>query len=317
MNQDKVLKEKSVKVVQSNELTEAAYTLTLNEQRLILLAASKIKKGQVVTGATPFSITAQEFSTVFGVENAYPELKAAEGRLYDRSVYFYQKGHYGDKTKPYTKAKWVQAVDYIPNEGEIVIYFSERIIPFLCMLNDGRFTISYMDVLSELSSTYSIRLYMMLSQWRTVGSLYISIEDFKKRLELNSVSYELISKIKTKVIDVAVNELNEKSNMSISYDFEKKGRARVGINFTFQEEKLKSPKKENGALVDKKPVSSSVISDWERLHDLELKTCRSLNPEIATITKANIENIANTIEISTLEVMQKIKIKDSEILAML
>ena len=79
-------------IVKSNHVIEASYRLTLNEQRLVLACIQKIKKGQKIDPATPFVITASDFSDMFSVslDRAYSELQTVADRLYERSVTVYQ-----------------------------------------------------------------------------------------------------------------------------------------------------------------------------------------------------------------------------------
>ena len=64
-------------IVKSNQVVEAGYELTTNEQRLILLGISKIPKEQDINPYFGYEITAQEFATAYNIhpKTAYRELR--------------------------------------------------------------------------------------------------------------------------------------------------------------------------------------------------------------------------------------------------
>ena len=65
-------------IVKSNQVVEAGYELTTNEQRLILLGISKIPKEQDINPYFGYEITAQEFATAYNIhpKTAYRELRS-------------------------------------------------------------------------------------------------------------------------------------------------------------------------------------------------------------------------------------------------
>ena len=75
------------KVVKSNALVQASYKITLQEQRLLLCAISKVdSRGNIEKEVT---ITAKEFSELMclPINAAYSEMITALDNLYERSVY--------------------------------------------------------------------------------------------------------------------------------------------------------------------------------------------------------------------------------------
>ncbi|MQL56660.1 RepB family plasmid replication initiator protein, partial [Acidianus ambivalens] len=82
------------KVTQSNRLIEASHTLTLNEKRLVLCAASLIDPRKPLPKDGYFTIRADSFAEVFGLgmNNAYMALEDAANRLFERDIRRYSKG---------------------------------------------------------------------------------------------------------------------------------------------------------------------------------------------------------------------------------
>ena len=82
------------KVTQSNRLVEASHTLTLNETRLVLCAASLIDPRKPLPKDGYLTVRADTFAEVFGIDvrHAYEALDDAANRLFERDIRRYAKG---------------------------------------------------------------------------------------------------------------------------------------------------------------------------------------------------------------------------------
>lgn len=261
-------------VIHSNALSEASYTLTLTEQRLILMAISMIRKGEEVTGKTPFLISAKDYSTIFsiGINNAYRDLMQAEKSLFNRVVWLYESDD--EEGMEFTKTRWIQSVTYKKAQGEISLRFAEKIIPYISDLESSELTVAYLSEMSGLTSFYAIRLYAMLIQWRSVGRLNISVEEFRTRLELNSAGYNQISNLKTRVIDIAMKQINERTSMVVDCEYVKTRRTITGMVFSFKDSrelvgwsKAKNTKNKDPQL-KKSSENNSKIRNYEEFMQL-------------------------------------------------
>lgn len=222
-------------VVKSNEVVNASYHLTLNEQRLILSAVALIPKNQEVSAQVIYFVNAQHFVEL-GVhpKTAYRELKEATSRLYERSINI-------KMPKGLLKTRWVKQVFIASKEeGEtnnndtlmVGVKFVEEIIPFLSNLSKN-FTEYQLKDISGFSSSYSIRFYEMIMQFKSTGYRIMTITELKKLLDLGK-SYTLVADLKRRVIDVAVKEINEKSPYIIRYNFKKTGRKITHLELKFE-----------------------------------------------------------------------------------
>jgi plasmid replication initiation protein len=123
---------------------------------------------------------------------------------------------------------------------------------------------------AKLRSIYSIRLYEFLIQYRSTGKLIIGLSDLKQRLELDG-QYARFSNIKMRVLDPAVKELQEKSNLIIDWRAIKKGRTVERLEFIFRDEGVQAsgqptPKLENrmASNTHEKRIYGVTISDIEK-----------------------------------------------------
>lgn len=219
----------------SNALIEASYKLTLQEQRFLLVCISRIKSG--VDAPPPemqktMTITAAEFYGAFpdmGRQHAEAKLKEAIDRLWDRSVII------RDENKR-EEFRWVQyRAQYLKGEAKVEITFSDAIMPYLTQLK-GQFTRVVVKNVSSLSSTYSIRIYELLQQFRSTGDRTIALDDFRSMLDLDD-KYQKFKDLNKLLLKPAIAELNKKSDLTVTFDTVKKGRTVVALRFQFKEDK--------------------------------------------------------------------------------
>ncbi|EPB9353426.1 replication initiation protein [Escherichia coli] len=219
----------------SNALIEASYKLTLQEQRFLLVCISRLKSGEdapLPDEQKTMTITAAEFHSAFpdmGRQNAETKLKEAIDRLWDRSVIIKNE----EKREEF---RWVQyRAQYFKGEAKVEITFSDAIMPYLTQLK-GQFTRVVVKNVSSLSSTYSIRIYELLQQFRSTGDRTIAIEDFRAMLGLDG-KYKTFKSLNQLLITPAIAELNEKSDLAVTVETVKKGRTVVALRFRFKEDK--------------------------------------------------------------------------------
>jgi plasmid replication initiation protein len=219
-------------VVKSNALVQASYKLTLNEQRLVLLGVSMLDSRR--PGIRPgfnqvegIKITAEAFAEAFHIDMryAYDELKEATNNLFERSVIQVN----GKRT---IKDRWVSRVEYHDGEGWAELSFSHHLMPHLTSL--GRdFTKYRLGQVANLRSTYSVRIFEWCIQFIDNGWMVVTLDELRQRLGVQHSKY---ADLRRKVIEPAVKELNMKSNLSISMEPIKEGKAVKAVKFVFKEQ---------------------------------------------------------------------------------
>jgi len=234
------MENKALTVVKSNKVVEASYKLTLMEQRILLACIAKIKSKEVLLEDNCFEISAMEIVDLVGLKHtstAYEALEEASMQLSKRQIIINDP----DPDKPKTRRRvmnWISSIDYQPGEGKVIIRFTHEMIPYLSNLSSN-FTQYKLNNVMQFKSTHSIRIYEMLMQWKSRGKLEIEVEWLKNQLQLGD-SYLRMINFKTKVINVALSEINQHSNIWVKYTQRKAGRTITHFLFTFGE---KEPKK--------------------------------------------------------------------------
>ncbi|MCU7880884.1 MAG: replication initiation protein [Candidatus Thiodiazotropha sp. (ex Lucinoma aequizonata)] len=219
---------KNLVVTKANSLVEASYTLTLNEQRIILACVAQLDGRKPAPKGGIFVLTADEFRGHFNTDLkiTYQVMEEAASRLYERDI-----RKIDNKTRK--RMRWVYLAEYQKGEGSIKLGFSPEITPYLTMLHKSHTSYKLTEV-AGLVSVYSIRLYEMLARFQDTGWFIISVDEFRDRLELNE-KYSRFSNLKARVIDSAVKELSAKTSIEVNWEPIKKGRNVFRLRFEFKE----------------------------------------------------------------------------------
>lgn len=230
----------STQIVKANALVEASYRLTLVEKQVILLAVAQIGQRQDVTEKTPFTISAQELVDTFRTNptGAYRQLQEAAEQLFMRVVVI-DRPDPEDPDVERTKTRWVQAIDYKPGKGTLKLYFAFKVLPYLTRLSK-EFTQYRLQNTAGMTSVYAVRIYEMLVQWRSKGEIDVELDWLRETFDLPP-SYSNIGELKRRVIQPAINQINEHSDLWVKLNQRKSGRSVVAFIFTFGEKVEKKP----------------------------------------------------------------------------
>ena len=216
-------------VVKKNELAKVRYSLSLNEQRLLLSCISKIDSRKPLPTNHEFVITVQEFRDLFddAHQNTYHNLKLASDKLFKRE--FLLKDVEGVE-----KFHWVKRVKYYHDDTKVRLVFSDEIIPYLTSITEKFFKYKLADV-KDFQSVYSLRFYELLHQFQSngSGSQEIGVDELRALLNLED-KYATFGELKRSVIDKAITEINQYSNLTVSYGERKRARKVVAIQFAFE-----------------------------------------------------------------------------------
>lgn len=225
-------------VVKDNALINASYNLELVEQRLMLIGITTARKsGKGITAMDPLSIHASEYAKQFNVtiDGAYKALKDASLSLFERQFSFDEK-HKRNSVKR-VKSRWVSQVAYIDDLAEIQFIFTPAVVSMFTRL-EQHFTSYDLDQVSTLKSKYAIRLYELIIAWRSTGKTpVIDLKDFRNRLGLEPNEYQKMCNFKENVLDLAITQINQCTDIKVEYEQYKKGRSISGFSFSFKQKK--------------------------------------------------------------------------------
>jgi plasmid replication initiation protein len=224
-------KETSEFIVLHNNLIEARYRLTLQEKRIVLWLSS-----QVTTFDEDFKehiLTIKDFSELTNTkgENLYTRLQSITRRLMQRIITIRPIGE-----KRLIQVAWLGAADYKIDKGIISLSFHPHLKPFFLQLKRDFTKINISEIMG-LQSIYSIRIYELLKQKEYIGKRVISIEEIRNYCGISKEKYKQINHLIKKVLDVAKENINEKTDIEISYSMIKEGRKYVSVSFDVKNKK--------------------------------------------------------------------------------
>lgn len=228
-------KDGSMVVRKHNELIEAKYKLTLNEQRLIL---------NLITILSPddddfmdYTIQASDVALMFGIEdqNFYIKIQDAVKMLMNRTIDI-SKGNVVELVH------WFSNIRYVRGSGKINVRFDKAIKPYLLQLKD-HFTQYQIGAIAQFKSSYSVRFYELLKMKEFQGNggqfyRIFTIEDLRAYMQLEPTEYSVFQDLKKRVIVPALKEIDQHSDLHIvQVDYIKKGRNIDSLKITVDPKK--------------------------------------------------------------------------------
>lgn len=243
-------------IVMQNTITQAFRDMSIDEKRLIILASTLVRLTEA-TEQKPIEVLASEFHKFSGVDekSAYKQMKLASKKLMKRSFV------YDDKNGVETEVQWVIRSKY--NDGFVTIFFTNEVIQLLKVFDSVNPYTKYLkdDVLA-LRLTYSIDLYHLAKKYQGMGGFKISLDDYRKELGTPK-SYNRINNLKDNAVDPVIKEINDKTDLNISYENIKRGKEVTGLKFTVKSKPKPKIKDVKAVEVDKYSV--------DKLNDKQLE----------------------------------------------
>ena len=223
-------------VVKDNALINASYYLSLVEQRLLLLGIVEARDNQ--SQNNEFTIHVNSYINAFGVDDstAYLSIKDACKHLKKREFTFIRVVNgVSEKVESY----WVQSVAYAENSSYVKIRFTDDVMPLITKL-EKHFTSYQLEKVKDLTSIYSIRLYELLISWKQTKKVELSLADLRLKLGVDDDEYKTMCNFKARVLDLAVSQINEHTDITVKYEQVKQGRTITGFKFLFKQKASKA-----------------------------------------------------------------------------
>lgn len=221
-------------VMANNMILHSASNLTLNELKLLRFVIMQSAKGE--KELYTYTFPAKELAKLLEINSKdfYKKMKTIAKNIMQEVIYI------GDDTKKaWFMLHWVEFCQY--EKGKITIKLSNELKPFLLDLQ-GNFTRYKLEDIIKLKSIYAIKLYETLVAYMNDKNLpyadnaieiSINIAELR-RITNTEKKFERYSSFKTKVIDIAINEINEKSKYHITATPYKDGNAIKGFDFLIE-----------------------------------------------------------------------------------
>ncbi|MCW2456450.1 replication initiation protein (plasmid) [Rahnella aceris] len=230
-------------VTQGNQLLEGAYDVSLIEMRLLYLALTKIDSRKPQP-RNEYTILATEYRDKFSLDskNCYEQLKSAATTLGSKPIITYEWNEQKQRIDTINRY-WFDSIRYGSgnSSSDITLRFSESVSHYLYELK-SEFTQMNLENMVPLDTPFSFRLYSWLYKYKNlnknknkqgvISTDPLSIEWIKERTGLKG-KYPYYKDFKKRVLDPAVDMINGRTNLSVTYEGIKSGKKIESIVFTY------------------------------------------------------------------------------------
>ena len=220
----------SLTISKANSFVQASYSMTLDEMRILSLTLGVFNPENPIKRGFDFTIAdfCKHFPDV-DEKSAYTQVRNAILKISKRWIVLV------DNEKELTEVVLVNKRTYFKKEGRFYIEFHEDLLPYIAQLHNN-FTKYQLVNIGAFSSTHTIRLYELCSQYRDTGWRQTSIEDLKDWLQVAD-KYPRYNSFNQRVLSPAIDEINAKSDLLVSVEPIKRGRSIVSLKFTIKSKK--------------------------------------------------------------------------------
>lgn len=218
----------TLEVRQSNVITQSRHELSATQLDLYFMMLSLIRENDEADKV--YEISVREIESITGRMWQYNQLlNATEGMI--------GKVFRIDQHDGVLQIALLSSAKYIKGKGKIELSIDPRLRPYLIDIKNN-FTSFQLHCVLSLSSKYAKWMFMQFSRWKDIGYVSFEIDELRTLLNLKDPNGKLPEQytqwveFKKRILDTSVKQINESTDLKISYELEKKGRSFHRINFT-------------------------------------------------------------------------------------
>lgn len=207
-----------------NSLACAKYSMNTTEQKLFIFAVRNLNQDNDNFTTSRFNISDFARYADLDTKRLYKDVKAITDNILKTLI------HIQDKSNPDKWSTSVLAIKCNYNKGELTFRFNDEMKPLLLQLQEHYFLQSPSVI--KFKSWYSIRIYDLLkSKSYKSDVVVIPLDDLRTFLCLEE-KYERFNNFRARVLDVPIKEINESSDIKITYETIYSGKSVVSIEFS-------------------------------------------------------------------------------------
>lgn len=214
---------KKTLVVQHNKIIEARYHLSVGEQRLIKVLVSMISPED--EDFKDYSLRVVDVARLLGITHGdfYRAFKETAARLIGSVLYI-------RNNDGFLMLSWLAQAEYKQGAGYVDIAFAPKLKPYLLQLKE-HFTKYELGNIARLRKSYAIRIYELCKQYERLGKRRFEVEELRATLGIEKDEYKSMLNFKRRAILPAQKEVNEKTDVHLDIEEEKKGRKILAFVF--------------------------------------------------------------------------------------
>lgn len=225
-NKKRLSENRSYFVVKDNQLiTKSRYSLTLQQQKILLFFISRIKPDD--EPGTMYEMTIQDFCKVCGCSSDsgyyYQTIKEDIASI-DKAISWIEI-----EPGREVRFRWLDMIEINRNTGKIRVSFHRTVENYLFQLKEQYTQYSLFNVLA-MKCKYSVRVYEYLYSLKYKKDIYVDIDEFRKRVDAEI--YSRYVHLQQKVIKPSLEEINRYTDIHVEYEPIKSGREYKTLHFT-------------------------------------------------------------------------------------
>lgn len=221
MENCELIKRRNYTVVKKNELIRfCRFSLTARQKKVLLYLISMIRPED--SPNTVYRTSLREICEIFGLEyrknGRYYALLREDLRAIASVSFWVDVNQHEEET-----FRWIDSFLLNKVNTGVVFSFHHSVAPFLFNVKRNYTQYAFYNAL-VLENTYSISLYELLCFSLHKRELIIGVDDLRRHLSADDKGYQNFTNFRKKVLEPAVEEINEYTNLSVTLGFEKDGR---------------------------------------------------------------------------------------------
>lgn len=241
-------------IIQSNFFIEHQKKLSLAATQLFFTIAGMINKDD--EDFKDYYIDYEKFSELWNIDknNIYYYLQLAGAELTNNGISYFETAKNGKRK--YISVSLLSYYEYEEGQKYAIARFDKSLKPHFIELKQQftKSTLKYFCLLSNNGAkTYTIRTYLLLKQYQTIGTRIFNVFDYKDTIGLverdiktGKVTNEKYlgrnDNLKSKILDPAVRFINEYTDIIVEYKIVGRG-VNAKIEFDIQTNEAEQLKK--------------------------------------------------------------------------
>ena len=263
---------RSQTLIKANRLIQNyKYTLSKTELRVLNTIISNIHSPLYDKKLNVMSFDIKDFLNLLGMTDSYggadrKRLKEILLNLSNKSSDYIEFEKNGKKYE--TIVRWIEKPIFV-DENTVELKLDDDLQPFLLQVGSG-YMRSQLSYYFDMQSKYGIRLYELLKSWEKAKKKTFALDELREMIDADTASYKNnYANFRGKVLDVAIKEINEITDLLVTYKEIKKVRKVSHIEFYIN-------KKYDDAI--------SIIDDEEPKEDGTDINAQTNNPDTIDVT---------------------------------
>ena len=200
------------------------------------------------------------YSEVF---NSYgPDVKGIAQLLRSRTL------SWDDEDESHTDIVVFPKTRYWAKKGIIELRMDREAIPLFINLSKG-YSQFELQMALKLTSEYAQALYPWLAGFAHSGWWRVSIADLRQHVNVEVKEYALFADFRRRIVDMALSQINTYTDLDITYEMLKQGRAVVGIEFAIRRKQVLADGEDEAAVQRRR---EEVEADLDRIFAQDMPT---------------------------------------------